>query len=144
MISARLEGMGPVQQELRALTRALDHGKLLAKLTRAVEPVRDRMRANLRKKTGATAAQVAIAELPERTAEHVAAVQVGLLNTGKGGRTHIGRFLEFGYTRFNKRTGRTSHIPAYPWAAPAIDSSRDEVDQRAQAGVQELIDEARR
>lgn len=52
-----------------------------------------------------------------------------------GARAHVARFLEYGYTRRNKRTGQITQIQAYPSGAAAFESARGAAEAAFDASI---------
>lgn len=116
-----------IADELRQLGRLGDAEILLPILARAGQPLAAAMKQRIRRKTGATADSVAVRALSSRSAS-VAAGGVAAVTVGPD-RFHqqVARFLEYGTTRRNRRTGQISHVAAHPFADASLESSQGEM-----------------
>lgn len=109
----------------------------------AGQPLAAAMRANIRRASGKTERNIRVRGMRMSGGHSVVGVIVGLTHRGKEGRLHIGRFLEFGTLRKNKRTGQVSHIPARPWARPAYDQTQARCAEVFEQKLWDLIERAR-
>jgi len=81
------------------------------------------------KTSGMTKATLAI-----RKSKKVPSVLVGVFAP----RSHVGRFLEYGYTQRHK-DGSVHHIPAHPWMPAGIGSAADDVAREIETQVAKVL-----
>jgi hypothetical protein len=122
------DDMEPILAGLKRMEEGADDKVALKGLRAGGKILADAMKSRIRRKSGKTADSIKVRKY--RSKEGFIGVVVG----ATGPRKFIGRLLETGYMRKNKRTGSTTHVPAYPWARPAFDSTKGPV-REATMGV---------
>jgi hypothetical protein len=123
---------------LRSLT-VEDSRELRKVLRRAAKPFVERARSGCRKHSGELAKSI-----KARTVRGMIAVDVAPAKrvTMRGGSVSLGRLIEFGYMRHNRRTGAVSHISAHPFMRPAWDSESSGIEADVARGVGIVLFEA--
>ncbi len=107
---------------LKRMEKGADEKACIKALRAGGQVIRAAMQARIRRKSGKTADSIKVRKATRASNAGVPSVIVG----ATGDRAHIARLLETGYLRRNKRTGEVHHIPAYPWARPAVDASESD------------------
>jgi hypothetical protein len=127
-----IEGdMSPITNALSRMEKAADRGACYKALRAGAAILAARMRDNVRKRTGMTAASIHVYEVQGNEPT------IGVGATGE--RAKVGRLLETGYLRRNQRTGSVTHEPAYPWARPAFDASIGQVETKVYATISDDV-----
>jgi HK97 gp10 family phage protein len=121
-VRGKVSGFDAAARSVRDVGRDLADEKVIREALHqaAGEPLAARMKENIRKLTGKTAEDISVLDEPARPG--VVRIRVGARG-GKGGRSFIGSFLEWG-TRF---------MSAKPWARPAHDAEVGNVAPRLAA-----------
>lgn len=117
---------------LNAMEKGADEKACMKALRAGGKVLADAMKSRIRRKSGATAESIKVKRARVAGGDGVFGVVVG----ATGEHAHVGRLLETGHI-----SPHGKHIPAYPWARPAWDSSESSVRS---AVFETLFDEIRR
>lgn len=129
MSAVTVRGLKEAQDRLRKLSTLARRDVALPLLMAAAQPIATAWASRIRRKSGQTAGAIKV-RVPKQAAGDKVQVVVNAAY-----RAHVARLLEYGYIRKNKRTGTVSHIPRYPSAQPAFDSTQDQVKANLELAI---------